>query len=197
MFSTPRKHFFKNFLGVPFAENHKTHINSNYPNYFFSPFFSLSIGWEVFLSWFLIKFAAQKKKRNGGNRVGLQTPHDFSFKNRQLFFFFSFFCFELLFFCVCVLLLQDKQKMWKFTQNLFDSVLFCTGEEESPMCFNYYSIFFGNFVWIKIYACLYLRVLVTWMCVYIKMNVKLIISVFVGVFFFTKKKMRLTDIRQR
>lgn len=102
MFSTPRKHFFKNFLGVPFAENHKTHINSNYPNYFFSPFFSLSIGWEVFLSWFLIKFAAQKKKRNGGNRVGLQTPHDFSFKNRQLFFFFSFFCFELFFLCVRV-----------------------------------------------------------------------------------------------
>jgi hypothetical protein len=41
MFSTPRKHFFFNFLGVPFAENHKTHINSNYPNYYFSPFFSL------------------------------------------------------------------------------------------------------------------------------------------------------------
>jgi hypothetical protein len=101
MFSTPRKHFFKIFWGSLLQRTTKLTSTQIIRIIFFSSFFFLSIGWEVFLSWFLIKFAAQKKKRNGGNRVGLQTPHDFSFKNRQLFFFFSFFCFEL-FFCVRV-----------------------------------------------------------------------------------------------
>ena len=81
--------------------------------------------------------------------------------------------------CVCVFLFT-KQIMWKFTQNLFDSVLFCTGEEESPISELLYSIFLSRFFFssyvglinnlrVSAFACIsYVNV-----CVYIKMNVNL------------------------
>jgi hypothetical protein len=76
--------------------------------------------------------------------------------------------------------------MWKFTQNLFDSVLFCTGEEESPtfeLLFNFLFQFFGiKNLRVSVFACIsYVNV-----CVH-QNECKLIISVFVGVFFMEKK----------
>ena len=103
------------------------------------------------------------------------------FGNCSLFFLILLLNLYELFVCVCVCVsLFTKQIMWKFTQNLFDSVLFCTGEEESPISELLYSIFLSRFFFssyvglinnlrVSAFACIsYVNV-----CVYIKMNVNL------------------------
>jgi hypothetical protein len=109
MFSTPRKHFFFNFLGVPFAENHKTHINSNYPNYYFSPFFSLYRVGGISLVVFNCVRCSKKKNWNGGNRVGLQTPHEFRSKIGNCSFFSHFFALNCFFVCACYFYKTNKK----------------------------------------------------------------------------------------
>ena len=162
-------------------------------------FFSFWVG--DFFSLVLIS-SLLKNKEMGGIVWGYKHCTIFhskkKFGNCSLFFLILLLNLYELFVCVCVcVFLFTKQIMWKFTQNLFDSVLFCTGEEESPIISELlYSIFLWRFFFLlmlaqlKIYACLYLRVLVTWMWVCVHQNeCKLIISVLAGVlFFFLRKK---------
>jgi hypothetical protein len=99
-FQHPENIFFLIFWGSLLQRTTKLTSTQIIRIIFFFLFFFLSIGWEVFLSWFLIKFAAQKKK--WGESCGVTNTARFFVQKSAIVLFFLIFLLWIVFLCVRV-----------------------------------------------------------------------------------------------
>jgi hypothetical protein len=106
-FQHPENIFLK-FFGGPFCREPQNSHQLKLSELFFFSLFFLSIGWEVFLSWFLIKFAAQKKK--WGESCGVTNAARFFVQKSAIVLFFShFFALNCFFVCACYFYKTNKK----------------------------------------------------------------------------------------